>query len=456
MYIYIYIILKIKAKIHTIGFPLFFIFNNWLDICITQQYYIVRGILSKYFNCYPMNLTKFWKIFLLSLISVLFVGFVGGGVYIYLKDPFGFKVPKLDKYSDVLDWCGSRDKNDILNLDCKALLLDITVGESNKSCFDMLVITRDKGLKELTVCEPTGNLTYTNEILGYKKLMPISMNLTYSKDNILNSYAFSNVSFEDVDEEYIHDIVNEDIANLVQTDVESVTTIKNSVNFCPQPEQLPDYITAENKIAYGNFYKNKLMNSDSYDIGGLYSLEDDSINILLICNLQTAINNTEFCKNLDIDIDDNIRKEIKTIAENRGKYRTATLTTTDVIILKDITLLNTSTKGISFSNPSSALFSTLKTLTSNSGLNIATFYSVVNILTQIDDSQNMISADIGRIKENITVNIVDLTSALSLPLINKENVDSDGLYLQLYGNYRKQNENLEILNNCMNLYVITQ
>ena len=224
---------------------------------------------------------------LIAILATLCLVLLSTGLYFFIKqDPLKLKLPKLDRYTDITEWCEYTMNDGILDVKCRALLLEIKNNENSDSCFELIVITGSKELKDLTICEDNNSVTYTNDVLGYKKLMPLDISFSYTKKGILNSYTFSSVSFVPMDEEYIHSIVNEDIANLVQTDVESVTTIKNSVNFCPLPETLSSYITENNIQTYNDFYRSSILDQSFYSDGSLYNNPINEVKMIFGCESQ--------------------------------------------------------------------------------------------------------------------------------------------------------------------------
>ena len=79
-------------------------------------------------------------------------------------------------------WIGQMDGQTIPQPDVFGKLVKLSVNlpeikndEDSNSCFDLMMITKDRELKDLTVCEDNSSITYTNEVLGYKKLMPLDI-----------------------------------------------------------------------------------------------------------------------------------------------------------------------------------------------------------------------------------------------------------------------------------------
>jgi len=399
-----------------------------------------------------MKLTKSWKIFLISLGCVLFLGLIGGGVYVYLKDPFGFKIPKLDKYSDIENWCEYTTEDGNLEADCKALLLDITTDGNGNSCFDMLVITKDKELKDLTVCEPMDTLTYTNEVLDYKKLMPLDVTVNYTNSDLLNNYSFSNVSFEAMDEEYIHSIVNEDIANLVQTDVESATTIKNSVNFCPQPDRLPSYITGENHNNYEIFYNLNKLQAEMFGNGGFYDITNDSLQISFGCKSQVISGYMNTCYSNTIDISEDLSWSLSRMSANT--LSTKELTSSDIETLKYLSIFYDGEQFIHFTNTSEVLSSLINSLNLNMNINENIYCSMYSYLRSINSTNNYLQNRINFMTSYINQNIEDINSGLCLEAVDMVKTNTTGYFLKIYFNELNSNNLFAVLNKCISLNMV--
>ncbi len=231
------------------------------------------------------------KKYILLLLITLVLAAVTASIYIFVNSKInGSTIYTVDKYSDVTNRCDTNLKDGKLSVDCKALLINI---DSN-SCFEVQLITKDKELKDLTVCEKNDTLSYTNDVLGYKKLMPVDMVFTYTKEGILRDYSFNNVSFTKVEDTYVQSIVNEDIANLVTLDPKS-TAIENSVDFCPRPETLPSYITEVNRTAYTEYFNKNIMAKEKYFDGYMYNWDDSTIRILFACDSAKNMGYTDVC-----------------------------------------------------------------------------------------------------------------------------------------------------------------
>lgn len=245
----------------------------------------------------PLILKK--KKYLIMLLCLLVLAGVTAGIYLF-ANPIqrSSSTYTVDKYGDVVNWCDANTEGNQLSIDCKALLLDIRNTEDGSSCFDVQVITKDKELKDLSVCEKGDTLSYTNDVLGYKKLMPVDMVFEYAKGSILNHYSFSKVSLDKVDDTYMEDIVNEDIANLVVIDPSS-TTILNSVDFCPRPETLPGYVIKRDE--YKRYWEENIAREPDYTNGYNYSLDDSTLRMLFACDSAKDLQYLEICNKNNIN-----------------------------------------------------------------------------------------------------------------------------------------------------------
>lgn len=208
---------------------------------------------------------------LFILLVLLFVLCLGAGVY-FLLNPKGSSTTsyKVDRYQELVNWCDTSTIENELFLDCKALLLEIKVIDTNNSCVEAQIITKNKELKDISICGDGSVISFTNDVLDYKKLMPIDVILSYSREDSLSTFELKNVSTTKIEEAYIQNVVNEDIASLVRIDP-STTTIQNSVDFCPNPEMIPNYISSENMNKYTEFYNKNILTKEEYT--SLYAQE---------------------------------------------------------------------------------------------------------------------------------------------------------------------------------------
>jgi len=389
------------------------------------------------------------KRYLILLLTTLVLSATTAGIYLFINsDTNTSSSYTVDKYSAVTNWCETSTQDHTLKVGCKALLINI----GSNSCFEMQVITQDNKLKDLAVCENGDQLTYSNDVLGYKKLMPIDIIFTYNKDGILGEYTFSNVSFNKVDDKYIQSIVNEDIANLIKI-APSTTTIKNSVDFCPRPETLPNYIEEENRKSYTLFYSENVMDQAMYRYGSMYSFEDTGLRILLGRDSQMISKNSAYFANPSIEVSEDIQNEAKIspIILDWSKRTDKK----DEDLLKEISLLYDNIDEITLESKSDLLFSLFKAVNTDTQISAEVYCSMGKLLTLLNYSSGGIYTNyINNIKEDVAKNVQTIGTALCQDFIDKEKLDYTGIYIQLYMNISAVNQNSNILNNCLNLYEV--
>jgi hypothetical protein len=344
----------------------------------------------------------------------------------------------VDKYSDIVNWCDTSLKDGKLSVDCKALLINI----DTNSCFEVQVITKDKELKDLNVCEKNDNLSYTNDVLDYKKLMPVDMVFTYTKEGVLGNYSFSNVSFTKVDDTYIQSIVNEDIADLVTIDPSS-TTIQNSVDFCPRPEILPSYVTDTNKTSYTDFYSNNLLNEKDYSDSYFYNLDDTIIRILFSHDSQSLRNNaTDPKAKIVLNVYD-IEKSL-TLKPNAPKWGKE-MDKDDNYLLKQISLLYDNSDLIKV-NKEQVLNSIIDNLNMNANTSEQVYCGLYKLLTQIKNPSYDQYTNLMR--ETVDNNTNKITSKLCFDI--SEKTDIKGSFIKIYIN-NKINDSLKVMSICSSL-----
>lgn len=381
------------------------------------------------------------KKYFILLFVMLVLAAITAGIYIFVNpNKNNSSSYTVNKYSDVVEWCDTSLDEEKLSVNCKALLINIDL----KGCFEVQVITKNREFKDLTICESNETLSYTNEILDYKMLMPLNMALTYSKESKLKDYSFNKVSFSKVDDTYIQSIVNEDIANLVSID-KSTTTIQNSVDFCPKPETLPSYIAEDNKIAYTKFYDKNIMNIDKYKLGELYSLDDSTIRLLFTCDSKKAAKYVSECKPINISLTPDILNSIK--SNPQVPKAGGDLSEYERYMLKKISLLYDSTEYIDFNDNSSTLNSIITDINLWGNLNEEVYCGAYKLLKEINSQE--LNSYISKMENTIYSNIRYSSSIFCQSSMNPNIVDKDGLYLKNY--YANRSENFIILNKCSNL-----
>jgi len=392
---------------------------------------------------------------LIILLVLLFVLCLGAGIY-FILHPKDSTLYRVDKYQDLTNWCDANIENNTLNVSCNALLLGIRTPEENKSCVDLQIITREKELQDISICEDGSLLVYSNEVLNYKKLMPITIMLSYSRDNLLDDFVLINLSTEKMDESIMRNIVNEDIANLTTIDP-SITTIQNSVDFCPRPETLPTYVTDANKTAYTEYFNKNILTEEQYI--DLYTTEfqsvffenwvDSRINIFLGCESSNRLGYSMICDTtLEKKYENATLSAIPTFVSD---WNNITNTESDLISLKNLSLVS---DGMLYKQPHANytlpsiiefLFQFITNANNNqnvycSGYKIYDFYLKYNTVAE---------AQLEQIRSLVTNNLSS-ASSICLDILDKSLYSKEGLYLKS-SNTNRPTE-LYIYKSCNNLY----
>ena len=381
---------------------------------------------------------------LLALL-VLSISMLVGGIYLLVNGDYSLikKTFTYDKYSDVISLC-NEDRTDSTKpiFNCKALLTNITTKDDGSSCFDIQIITPDSTLKTVSICEKGSTLSYTNEILSYKKLMPIDIKFTYSlaKSSIFkDEYTFSNVSFTKMDEIYIEGIINEDISNLVTLDPNN-TTIKNSVDFCPNPSKLPDYVTDANKEKYTEFFNKNIMPKEEYLDSYLYSGDDSTIRILFACDSAENMGYTDICNfsknSYSTELSDNIYTDFK--LEN-------TLESNELSIIKEISLIYDKEFLIN-ENLQIPLSSNFSLVTNVISTYIKANYHVINSLYKLYLANELQYRSTYNTLKN---KLEEFDTYYYRNIIDTQVLDKDGLFI--YNQYMTSTQIFNIYDKCTNL-----
>lgn len=236
----------------------------------------------------------------ITVLSILLLCTVYAAVYLLVTPEK--KNIILNKYTDILNICDTQIQNDHLIIICKGLLLNINNPIDQQSCFETQIITAAQNLEDISFCESNEIFKYTNEILNYKKLLPIELTLSYSPTDKPNNYTLNTIELNLLGSEYIHDAVNHDIDSLISTN-SATTTIRNSVDFCPTPELLPEYISEDNKQKYTEFYTTNILTEDEYKQIYMQEFQNrflenwnsSTINILFGCESSSRLKYDDLC-----------------------------------------------------------------------------------------------------------------------------------------------------------------
>lgn len=401
----------------------------------------------------PVVMSKKKKYFIL-LFAMLALAATTTGIYLFVNpktsDSSSYTV---NKYSDVVDWCDTNVKDNILSVKCKALLMNIDIN----GCFEVQVITNGKELKDLTLCEKNDSLSYTNDVLGYKKLMPVEMVFTYTKEGRFGDNSFNNVSFSKADDTYVQNIVNEDVANLVSIPP-VISTIKNFVGICPKAESLSKWLTKENQISYLEFIKKNSITRDQYLDNSFNQLNDYLINGFFICKSHDALEYSGICdltraKNLHL-----LPKNIPglNITENSIKWGND-FDEIDTAYLKEISLLYDNLFLVN--NSSSAYLSNMSSLVEalnvKENINESTLCSLSPIYNALTDENPQILKDQQYLDGLIYTNLKEISSPLCGNIIQKkDDIDLAGMYLQIYYKNIANSSFMLIYSKCDNLSIL--
>lgn len=381
------------------------------------------------------------------ILSIFFILLLGTGIYfVFVQKKNNTSISNVDKYSDITTWCDASTFEEILEINCAGLLLDIVSVDTENSCFEAVVITNGNELKNISICEKSGNLSYTNDVLNFKKLMPINMIFTYNKQGLSRNYTFSRVSITHLDNTYVQNTVNEDIANLVTIDPSS-TTIENSVDFCPKPEILPEYITEENRSKYTQFYNTNKMDIADYENATLYKIEDSAIRTLLTCESKVIRSDISNCVDSTIPHAGEFIQAIELLPKTPVWENV--ISESDQILIKEISLLYDATDLVQFENYSPKI---LSTVISNMDLTQEEiFCGTYKISEKIVNNTQVIDYKT-YVKEVLESNAQKIRSFICQSIIkDSEVIDNEGLYISIKLKNLEE-DNFQIINRCFNLY----
>lgn len=412
--------------------------------------------------------------FLIVFLILFFAALISFGIYYF----FYFRKSnqstyKVNKYPDTINWCKTSEKDNMLNIECNGLLLNIRTLEDSNICFDTQIITSNKEIKTLSICEKQNLFTYANEILGYNKLMPIKITLNYSLGGILNTYAFENISISKEDSSYIEGIINKDITSVIDLDkevkakspdnLESTTvsdssskyyigTIKNVFDFCPLPKSLPTFITSSQ--AYTSYYNANVLQPSIYADNSFNNPNTYGIKMLFMCNSANKLGYTNIC-NLSNFNSSNIPSEtISKISVTSSNIAWGKeLDALDTSYLKQISLLydNLYLKNNIDSSNIKILTNLVYALNIKSNLNEITFCSMYKVYEALAKKDNSFAYDRDFIKNSVFTNFEKLTSATCGNIIKDMNFDSEGLYLKIYYANANRLTDIGVYEKCNNL-----
>lgn len=394
---------------------------------------------------------------LIILLILLFVICLGAGIYFLLK-PNNFLLSgyQVNKYSDLVEWCKTDTKSNELDVDCKALLLEIRVIDQDNICADVQIITKDKELKNFSICENGNVISYSNDVFENKKLIPLEIMLVYNRENILSDYNLNSISVSKLEDAYLQNIVNEDISSLVSLNPTS-TSIQNSVDFCPNPKMLPTYVSDKNKNLYTEFYNKNILTkeryteifSEEFNLLFLDNWTDSSINILFGCESASRLGYTALCSSAGSE-------EYKGL--NLSKFQTfvydwskLTNENRDLVNLKKISLtidgMLFTQKHENYSSPKN--IELLLQLIYDSDSNQNVYCSEYQLFDKLVLTNPSLSDQISTMR-TVVNKYISTASPICLAILDKNLYSNTGIYLKSF--YSISSNELSIYEKCNNLY----
>lgn len=372
---------------------------------------------------------KLSKKIALPLIAVLLIGTGIGGYFLFRN----FQLPKyfVDRYPELLDYCDTQQNGNNLRVSCKALMLDIKPNNGSPS-LTSLIISNDEELKEYTVTEEEEVFSFTNDILQFKKLKPVIINIQYTKINPIK-YAVQGITFEDIPETYIQEIVNRDIEEIMGMD-KSSTTILNSFDFCPRPETLPDYVIK--KEEYAKYWEKNILPQSEYLKAENYNLENSEMELLFACDSAKNLQYEDLCFSNNI-------KQISTFSSPKDLNFDETSNNTDDRLLS-LMLQLYNTNNIKNYPVKIDATSILNILTPNLSSNPSpTIFCAVTKIFSLEETQKNTMTDM--IESNLSLAHLMFCEDILDDAIN----DTTGIFIK--ESLLSVSENFSLFNKCKNL-----
>lgn len=400
------------------------------------------------------------KKYIILLLITLLLAIATYVIYVYGKTKTIFPY-SVNKYSDTLNWCEPNAEDGKLNIDCKGLLLSIEPKDDESSCFNVQIITGTKELKDLSICEDTDEIKYTNEVLQYKILMPLDISFIYTQ-GAFNNFIFKSVALAPIDQTYFQDTINRDIEEITSIDPKS-TTIRNSVDFCPRANLLPSYIADKNKEDYSRFINENTLEKEEYNDSSLYKIDDSIIYSLFTCQSKINLGYTVKCDKQNLLTTDisKILTTTKPFVPNFDKE----LDSNNMTKLKQISYMVDNTNYILFSyltyqaeeeelakpvNKEDLLKNFIQNLSTPQNLTEEVYCGMYSLLDEINDSGDVIKTYKSEMRDIIISNIAKSHSPICINILkNNSQIDNQGLYLKY--KFSKEDSNFVLFNSCLNL-----
>lgn len=368
------------------------------------------------------------KTIFLIIFLVLLLGGVFAGTYFILQK-YVKKENFLDKHGDVVSYCEREKGSSIYK--CNLLLEDLVPNVDGKTCFDVQIISNDT-IVPTRFCEEEQYLSLSNEIVQYKKLKPLTVTFTYVSNRL------TNILFEPISETYIQDLVNRDINSFIALygGEDYPDFYENSLDFCPKPSLLPDYV--EKKSEYTSIYNNKILKEVDY--------KNDSISKILACKSSQVIGYNNLCDKGDTSQKQsvlNVLKDInideKVIAWNNGISSDDRTSLLLITTLYDKLFLRERVESSLLQNIAGDVKAYFSNLTEVDGLAICVLSELAN-----DLGDNILSQYINSlIISNIDKEVPSLCLNAQIEEYDKEGAYIKGVVSRLKG--------IMLTNNCINL-----
>ena len=422
---------------------------------------------------------KIKKVFLITFFILFLATLLSFGIYYFLQlRNTNLSTYKINKYPDTINWCNTTEEDNKLNIECKGLLLNIRTLEDSSICFDTQVITKDKEIKALSICEGSNILTYTNEVLGYNKLMPVKISFSYSLSGILNTYSFENILISQIDTSYVDNIINQDISSITDSnskvkakspdtseatiigDSDSryyVGSIKNVYDFCPLPKELPTFIV--NAASYISYYNSNILQPSEYADSSFNDSTTYGIKMLFMCDSANKLGYTSICNLTNLNNNNLPNEASSRISVTSSNIAWGTeLDALDTSYLKQISLIydNLYLKNNVDTSTIKNFGSLVTALNIKGDLNEITFCSLYKVYEALAKIDNSFVYDRDFIKNSVFTNFEKITSATCGNIINDMDFDSDGLYLRIYYSNLNNTTDLGVYERCNNLSNVTK
>jgi len=400
---------------------------------------------------------KLSKKIALPLIAVLLIGTGIGGYFLFRN----FQIPKyfVDRYPELIEYCDTQESENGLKVSCKALMLDIKPNVSDGTpSLTSLVITNDEELKEYTITEKEEVFAWTNEVLHFKKLKPVIINIQYTKGNLLK-YSLSSITFEEIPDTYIQEIVNRDMEEIMGMD-KSSTTILNSLDFCPRPETLPDYVAK--KEEYTAYWNENILSKDDYQNEELYTTDDTEIKLLFGCDSQRNLEYLNDCSINNLNLTSNFRNVLNTSEpqtpqwgiESEGinqvnlKQISLTYDETNLLLTDYMPLLKNGEGFVMIENNLDVLKSLIDTINSETNVTEEVFCGTVKLLENFENIPE-VRDYITKVSRLFLDNIPLSSSAICANTLGSDVLDKTGLYIKYL--LTESHKNMALFNRCINL-----